>query len=435
VRAAVERKDALAYHYMTHVSGIAFGGGGDNGTAAEFATCQDSTNRYGAAEAWDAARDWRWENANRTDAAAEAAEGTAGNNFMGPSLWRVASYAVDNQQYGPEKWHKDADGRSRYGSHIDMLHQSPRCVGITFDGSGRRSSGTDDHPMRSYWAVDDGWGAPLRHGPVVHYDFDLDHGEGGSNHTAARVVRYRGFMLTRVPGVASQPVFDPAQRMLYVADAGGGRVVKINVSAGVINETDVPPFAVQMHALTSYKYADVPAAASWSLGAGVLGHPSGLALRVEGTTGEAVLFVSDFGTSKIHVLFAANGESAMASIDVIGGSALKNANQGAGLFHGLSGLAIRPATNEVWAVHAVAPAVIRVVVAEVGGRPSATPPPRESAPSPSSSSFHGGSSGDGGGGGGGDSGSTMVAASQRPGLGWSFMFLAVLCWYPVMVLL
>ena len=287
---------------------------------------------------------------------------------MGPSLWRVASYALANQQYGREKWHTDPDGRSRYGSHIDMLHQSPRCVGITFDG-GARSEGDD--PIRSYWAIDDGWGQPLRHGPVVHYDFDLDHGEGGSNHTVARVLRYRGFLLTRMPGVASQPVFDSTQRILYVADAGGGRVVKVNVSAGVVNEKESPPFEVQKHALTVYKYVDVPASATWSLGAEVLEHPSGLALRVERTTGEALLFVSDFGTSKIHVLFASNGETARPSIDVVESSALKSSNRAGGLLHGLSGLTIRAETDEVWAVHAVAPAVILVFKTHAPARPDA----------------------------------------------------------------
>ena len=74
---AEERKDTLAYHYMTHMSGISF-----NRNGTEFATCQDSTNRYGQAEAWDAVQDWRWKNQNNTDFAAEAAEGKAGNNFI-----------------------------------------------------------------------------------------------------------------------------------------------------------------------------------------------------------------------------------------------------------------------------------------------------------------------------------------------------------------
>ena len=358
---SMEKKDTLAYHYMTHVSSLAF-----NANGTEFATCQDSTNRYAGPEAWDSIQDWRWNNIDVVDANAQAAEGVAGNQFMGPSLWRTSSYALANQQYGNHVWYKDANGTSKYGSHIDMLHQSPRCVGITYAGV-----------PRVYFAVDDGWGRSKQHGSIVRYDFSTDHGEGGSDHTTAKVWRYRGFVLTRMPGVASQIVFDLDTTALYVADTGGGRIVKLNVSSGVFNTEETPPYSIQNQPLDEYKYVDIQT--YWVLGKGIVTHPSGLALRKE-TSGEMVLFVSDFGTSMIHVLFASNGEVCRPAISV-------------SVAYGLSGLTFG-SDGTLWAVHAVAPALFTVKgVADVAGRPSFVLAPEEeqpanfnSTPTPSSSS-------------------------------------------------
>ena len=349
-KTGTEKKDTLAYHYMTHVSGISF-----NADGTEFASCHDSTNRYDAAEAWDPKRDWRWNDANlKVDLAAEAAEGKAGNNNMGPSLWRTNTYAVKNQQYGTEVWHKEKDGKTLYGSHIDMLHQSPRCVGITFA-----------HTTRVYYAIDDGWGLPATHGAVVRYDFSKDHGEGGSDHTVGKVHRLRGFMLTRVPGVASQPVFDHTNQMLYIADTGAGRIVKLDVSSGTVSK-DTPPYSIQNHKLDEYLYIDI--GTHWSFGKDVLEYPSGLALRTEPTaTKDLLLFVSDYGTSQIHVFFAANGEVARNPLDVATTIGVQK--------HGLSGMSFGP-TGKLWATHATAPAIIAVTV------PIVTNQPKEPIPAP-----------------------------------------------------
>ena len=337
---ATEKKDTLAYHYMTHVSGISF-----NADGTEFASCHDSTNRYDAAEAWDPKRDWRWTDANvKVDLAAEAAEGKAGNNNMGPSLWRTNTYAVKNQKYGTEVWHKDKNGKTLYGSHIDMLHQSPRCVGITFA-----------HTTRVYYAIDDGWGLPATHGAVVRYDFSKDHGEGGSDHTVGKVHRLRGFMLTRVPGVASQPVFDHTNQMLYIADTGGGRIVKLDVSSGVVSK-DTPPYSIQNHKLDEYLYIDI--GLHWSFGKNVLKYPSGLALRTEKDM--LMLFVSDYETSQIHIFFAENGEVARSPLDIATTAGLQK--------HGLSGLTFGP-SGKLWAAHATAPAIVSVTIPIVTNQP------------------------------------------------------------------
>jgi hypothetical protein len=336
----IERKDSLAYHYMTHVSGISF-----NADGSEFASCQDSTNRYGQAESWDPSQDWRWKNVNVTDSAAESAEGVAGNNFMGPSLWRTATYAVANQAR-PGVWNKDDNGKSLYGSHIDMLHQSPRCVGITFAKS-----------PRTYFAVDDGWGNPIEHGAVVRYDFSADHGEGGSNHTVARVHRLRGFLLTRVAGVASQAVLDHSSNMLFVADTGGSRVVKIDLDSGVVSN-DIPPYTIQKHKLSEYRYVDV--GKHWIFGKDVLEHPSGIAVRTETTTGEVLLFVSDYGTSNIHVFFASTGEVARPPVDVSAKMTVR---------HGLSGITFATQGTLLWATHATSPAIVTISIPAISTRP------------------------------------------------------------------
>ena len=56
-----------------------------------------------------------------------------GNNFMGPSLWRTSSFASMHQYYVDGVGYFNGTDGPKYGSHIDMLHQSPLCMGIEVD--------------------------------------------------------------------------------------------------------------------------------------------------------------------------------------------------------------------------------------------------------------------------------------------------------------
>ena len=168
------RKDAFANHFMEEVSSIAFGQPGT------FATCQESRNTY--------------------DNLAPP------NDFMGPTLWPSDSsiFAAVNQ---------DPRG-DMLGSHIDMLHESPLCMGI-------------EHVENNAYFVFDGL-----HGHVVYYDFKRDHGPGYDDHSDGVVRRYVEASVTRVPGVPGHLALDRDSGWLYVADPGGRRVIRLDVRTG-----------------------------------------------------------------------------------------------------------------------------------------------------------------------------------------------------------
>ncbi|HCH65490.1 MAG TPA: hypothetical protein DFR83_21985, partial [Deltaproteobacteria bacterium] len=119
--------DPYAVHFMDNVSSIDFGQPGT------FGTCQESRNTY---------------------------NGTAPPNyFMGPSLWPsdLDLFGTSNPEaveYLSNLYGYPVD----LGSHLDMLHESPLCMGIAWEYD------------NVYWVVD-GY-----HGAVVRYDFVEDHG-------------------------------------------------------------------------------------------------------------------------------------------------------------------------------------------------------------------------------------------------------------------
>ena len=89
------RVDFFARHFMDKVSSISFGAGN------EFASCQESHDEWND-------------------------QPQAPDNYMGPTLWLadLDIFAKVNQDY---------PGNGKEGSHIDMLHESPLCMGIAWD--------------------------------------------------------------------------------------------------------------------------------------------------------------------------------------------------------------------------------------------------------------------------------------------------------------
>lgn len=162
--------DIYAYHFMEEVSGISFG------AANTFGTCQESRNTYNGQ--------------------------AAPNDFMGPALW-----SADLTVYGQP-------GDGDLGSHLDMLHQSPLCMGIAHDSG------------NAYWVFDG------MDGHVVYYDFQADHGPGHDDHADGIVRRYPEVALTRLPDVLGDMALDPATGILYVADTGTGRVLWMDTNTG-----------------------------------------------------------------------------------------------------------------------------------------------------------------------------------------------------------
>lgn len=177
------RKDTFGMHFMEEVSSLAFGGRTYEDELT-FATCQESRNTYD--------------------------DNYAPDNFMGPALWPadLEVFAEVNQsQYGEYA-----------GSHLDMLHGSPLCMGIAHDHE------------NAYW-VFDGW-----NGELVYYDFQVDHGPGRDDHSDGIIRRYAEVELTREERTPSHMVL-AEDGWLYIADTGAGRVLRVDTTVEGESET------------------------------------------------------------------------------------------------------------------------------------------------------------------------------------------------------
>lgn len=185
-------------------------------------------------------------------------------DFMGPTLWSsdLAVFTVD-----------DANN----GSHMDMLHETPLCMGIAHERD------------NVYWTFNGHVGA------IDRYDFSADHGPGMHDHSDGSVNRYVKGQLARVPGVPSHMEFRKEDGQLYIADTGNSRIVKLDTKSGKQGGGLAPVYepladSGNVHGAELTEF----------LAPGLLEQPSGLALHGE------VLFVSDHASSWIHA-FALDG--------------------------------------------------------------------------------------------------------------------------------
>ncbi len=261
-----KRQDYYHNHFASKVSSIAFG------SNHSFATCQEG---YGDA------------------------------GFMGPTLWPsdLNIYAEVNQ-----------GNNALLGSHIDMLHESPNCMGIAHDRD------------NSYW-VFDGY-----HGQLVYYDFNKPHLPGEDNHSDGHVRRYPEAKVTRVAGIASDMVLDSSTGWLYIADTGGSRIQRVLTTSGTFYKrlTD------NSEPLAEYsEYRGEKIETFVSVG---LTRPSGIAIH------DGKLFVSD----------NANGE--IVSYDLQTGNALDRVDTPAS---SIMGITISP-DGKIWYVDADANSLTRM---------------------------------------------------------------------------
>ena len=218
---AEPRVDAYAQHFMANVSSISFG------TDNHFGTCQDSRDEWND-------------------------HPQAADDYMGPTLWdaTLSVFAEVGQAY------PKATGALE-GSHIDMLHESPLCMGIAHDHD------------NVFWAFDG------LNGHVVRYDFVKDHGPGGASHSDGKVRRYPEAMVHRRDGVVSQLAFDAKSQMLYVADTAADRIMRLDTTSGSVGPVTLPK---QMEALA--EYAQVTGV-DWQPVVPDVSTPSGLVLSDE----------------------------------------------------------------------------------------------------------------------------------------------------------
>ena len=205
---AANRRDRGYYHYMARAAAITFDERG------HFATCQESENNY----------DFR----------------DLPNFFMGPTLYN-ASDSLLFQADGEPCTHEDrvpgdgsVDGSEVepcFVAHIDMLHESPVCVGIVHDPETVTPWGN------VYWVVASRFEPTSpEYSPdeltLLRYDFEKPHGVGVLDHSLANVRRYHEVAIKRRPGVPGHIVVDPSSDTVYIADTGNNRIVAVDRSTG-----------------------------------------------------------------------------------------------------------------------------------------------------------------------------------------------------------
>ncbi len=225
---ATAYKDPNAWHFMRRPPAFAFG---DNGT---FATVAEA--RTG----------------NFLDSVID---------YEGPTLWssNLAMFGVEPP--------------GKNGSHLDMLHTSAFGMGIA-------------HEIDNVYWVFNG-----QKGSIDRYDFHGDHGPGNDDHSDGEVARYIEGQLTRLENVPSHMVFDSSDGSLYIADAGAGRVVRLDTTSGTAGSPMLPNYDQLANArmMTGATLEEV-------VGAGSITVPSGLALH------EGVLYITDNATGIIHAV-------------------------------------------------------------------------------------------------------------------------------------
>lgn len=224
------KKDWNAIHFMRRPPAMAFG------AADTFATCGEYiTGNF------------------------EDEEG----EFIGPTLWSS----------DPEIFARTPLSPAENGSHLDMLHASPLCVGIAHETA------------NIYWVFNG------KEGSLDRYDFKDDHGPGNEDHSDGTIFRYAAGTLSRVPGVPGHMEYYPIDSHIYVADTGNGRVVKLNTVSGEVGEEALWPVYEDLAdsgVMTGAEVSDVVPAG------GPLQNPAGLAIH------EDILYISDNATSQIH---------------------------------------------------------------------------------------------------------------------------------------
>jgi hypothetical protein len=248
------RRDPAADHFMHKPSAIAFGADETTfGTPGTFATCGESRNEHGVAAAGD---------------------------FMGPALWSsdLTIFAV-----------KDPIG---LGSHLDMLHNSPLCMGIAHEQG------------NVYWTTNG------RDNAINRYDFAADHDIGLDDHSDGASLEFVTGQIKYAPGVPSHMFYRAADAMLYFADTGNGRVVKLDTQSGT-RGAKLPTKEPQRGG--HYRMDD--AVLTEVVPPGVLTAPSGLEIHND------LLYVSDNGTGRI-VAFDLTGKEVNAFDTGLGQGAL-----------------------------------------------------------------------------------------------------------------
>lgn len=240
-RTSERRKDGFAMHFMPKPAALAFGGDDTTfGVPGTFATCGESRNTYDDQEPL--------------------------NDFMGPTLWSsdLSIFAEKNP--------------NGLGSHLDMLHNSPNCMGIAHQEA------------NVYWTFDG------LSGSISKYDFLLDDGIGNDDHGDGTTFRYVKGAVKYAAGVPSHLLFRAEDKMLYVADSGNGRVAKLDTTSGTLGK-----FLPKMEPQGTHRQMNDATIVDVVAAGGALKVPSGIKIKND------LLYVTDNATGFIAA-YSLDGE-------------------------------------------------------------------------------------------------------------------------------
>lgn len=278
--------DPYAMHFMEEVSSIAFGQPGT------FGTCQESRNTYNGQY--------------------------APNDFMGPTLWSSDLEVFGSSNPEAVEYLSDLYGFPvDLGSHLDMQHESPLCMGIAWERDNR------------YWVFDG------QEGSIDMVDFHEDHGVGWDDHSDGETATYVAGELARVEDVPSHLALDPATGLLYIADTGNGRIAVLDTASGTRGDD------LRLTEPGTQHY-EMDGAELWTLVEG-LDQPSGLYLH------DGVLYLTEHGAGMIRAYDLDGTE-----LDALDPGLEAGA---------LMGLTVR-GPDDLWLVDAVADQVLRLQPAE-----------------------------------------------------------------------
>ncbi len=129
-----------------------------------------------------------------------------GGTFTGPALWSS----------DPDIYAQPSGGN---GSHLDMLHGSPFCMGIAHEVD------------NVFWVYDD-WNKD-----IVRYDFAEDHGPGNADHDDGRIRRYQNIGIQKDADIPSHMILDKTSGWMYFVDNGNSRVMRLDINSGTVGAT------------------------------------------------------------------------------------------------------------------------------------------------------------------------------------------------------
>ena len=186
---ALWQQDGNAWHFMSLPSGIAFS---NNGNFATSPAVFDANHNGGAP-------------------------------FTGPSLWS-SDPAIYAQPSGGN------------GSHIDMLHENPNALGIA------------SQEKNIFWLYDS------YNQDITMIDFVEDHGPGNDDHSDGRILRYQGMGLSAInTTIVCHLELDKAKKWLYFVDGGNQRIIRLDITSGVLGGTPSWPSGGAYEPLAEYK--------------------------------------------------------------------------------------------------------------------------------------------------------------------------------------